>query len=297
MQRALREGGAVPATVAIIEGELRIGLDEAELIALAEDRCAGKAASGDLAFVMSNGGTAGTTVSATLLACAFTHSPHPRHQGPTSAGLTEPGSLTGIRVFVTGGIGGVHRHWQQRPDISADLWALATTPVCVVCSGAKSILDLPATLEALETLGVPVSGYRTNCFPQFVCAGSDDLPVRQRSDDVDGVARMCTLHWSTLGSRTGIVLANPVSDQFALDSTELERAVGQAQHLASSRGIAQAARTPFLLSELARLTDNRSLDANLALLIDNARLAAELAVALVTAGNLAPAAFNDKDHK
>ncbi|MCI0363297.1 MAG: pseudouridine-5'-phosphate glycosidase [Phycisphaerales bacterium] len=284
MERTVREAGAGPATIAVIDGTLKIGLDQVDLSRLATDPTADKASATDLAHAIATGATSGTTVSATLTACALTH----------SAPSTQHSALPGFRVLATGGIGGVHRNWQQLPDISHDLRALSHTPVCVVCSGAKSILDLPATLEALETLGVPVIGYRTHSFPQFQCRSSNDLPLRACVDDVQSAARLCIEHWSTLGLRSAIILANPVPDEFAIDRAEFEQAVASAERLASSRtsggtsgGISGgtpgggSARTPFLLAEIARLTSNRSLHANLALLINNARLAAEVAIALV----------------
>jgi len=271
LQRTVRAGGAVPATIAVIEGTLRIGLADHDIERLATDIQVGKSSSSGLAAIVALGGTAGTTVSATLCACAVSQS------------KTNPG---GIRVFATGGIGGVHRNWQQRPDISADLRAIATTPVCVVCSGAKSILDVPATLELLETLGIPVVGYRTNRFPRFQCEGNDELRISRCVEDIQSAALVCTAHWSTLNRPTGIVLANPVPRRFAMNASELENAVDQAESLASSRSASGAARTPFLLAEIARLTENRSLYANVALLRENATVATALASELATTGKV-----------
>jgi pseudouridine-5'-phosphate glycosidase len=270
MHRAVREAGdgcgAIPAIVAIIDDTLRIGLTDDDLVRVAADPRAAKAAATDLAFILAAGGTAGTTVSATLAACALT-------QGGEHASSLG----TGIRVLATGGIGGVHRNWQQLPDISADLRALATTPVCVVCSGAKSILDIPATLEALETLGVPVIGFGSDWFPQFLCTGENELRLSKRMDDARTIGAACALHWSTLGSRSAIVLANPVPQRFAMNAGELAAAIEQAERLAATDGISGGQRTPFILAELARLTHGASLHANLALLLANARLAGELA--------------------
>lgn len=267
MERAVRSTDAVPATIAIIEGDLCIGLHEDELVMLATDACAGKASVTDLGPLMSRRATAGTTVSATLRACALTQ--------------FEISNLKShIQCFATGGIGGVHRNWQHLPDISADLRQIAQTRVCVVCSGAKSILDLHATLEALETLGVPVIGYRTDLFPQFFIAGDDSLRLSHRVDDAHGAADICVAHWNALQSRSGILLCNPPPAQFALDARAIESIIQAAENIATERGIAGAGRTPFLLSEIARLTHHRSLDANIALLLDNARLAAALACEL-----------------
>jgi len=264
MQRAVREGGAVPATIGVLGGALHIGLDDGSLVELAADTAAGKASTANLAAAMACGQSAGTAVSATLAACA----------------LAEAGP---IRVFATGGIGGVHAGWTQRPDVSADLLQLATTPTCVVCAGAKSILDLPATVEALETLGVPVVGYQTDLFPRFHAPGDERLKTPHRADDPLAVARLCRLQWEVLSAEVGLVLANPIPPQFALDGRELDEAVVKANRAADDRAVTGPERTPFLLNELARLTDDRSLIANIALLLNNARLAAAVAVALCRA--------------
>ena len=263
LHRIVRDAGAAPAMIAVLHGVLCIGLDEDQFTRLAADARAGKASVNDLAAAMSSGASAGTTVSATLAASTLATSPANR-----------------VRVFATGGIGGVHRGWQSTPDISADLRTLAETPICVVCSGAKSILDVPATLEALETLGVPVVGFRTESFPRFQSPGSDELKLRHCVESVAGAAQICDLHWKTLGRSTGIILANPVPQEHAMDAAELDAAINRAENLASKRGITGPARTPFLLDQLAQLTHGRSLRANLALLINNARLAGELAVQL-----------------
>jgi pseudouridine-5'-phosphate glycosidase len=260
MERTVRINNAVPATVAIIEGTLRVGMDDEDLIRLASDQEAGKASTPDLAAAMVANATAGTTVSATLTACALTQSK--------------------IRCFATGGIGGVHRNWTSSPDISADLRALASTPVCVICAGAKNILDLPATLEALQMLGVPVVGYRTSAFPQFHCVGDDTLELTHCVDDAQAAARLCVLHWTVLHQTSAVMLANPVPVKFALDANEANAAVERAEEQAGRLGTSGAQRTPFLLSELSRLTNGRSLIANLALLINNASLAARVAVAM-----------------
>lgn len=272
MERTVRSAGAVPATIAVLDGDLHIGLSGEELEQLARDARAGKASITDLAHALTPAlsrrergkACAGTTVSATLAACRLTHG----------------ADTTGIRVLATGGIGGVHRDWQTNPDISADLRAIATRPVCVVCSGAKSILDLPATLEMLEALGVSVLGYRTHAFPQFQTLGSDDLQVRLKVDDAKHAAAVCRAHWETLRQQSGILLANPVPQEFSLEADEMAQAIEAAERAARERRVTGPQRTPFLLGEIARLTNNRSLEANLALLINNARLAAEVAIAL-----------------
>jgi pseudouridine-5'-phosphate glycosidase len=267
MERTVRSAGAIPATIAIIEGELCIGLHDDELVMLATEQSGGKASVADMAPLMSRGATAGTTVSATLQACILAQSR-----------ISDPKSR--IDCFATGGIGGVHHHWQRLPDISADMRQIASIPVCVVCSGAKSILDLPATLEALETLGVPAIGHRTDDFPQFFSRGDGKLKLLHRVDDAASAARICAAHWRSLQSRTGILLCNPPPQDFALVPGEIESILGAAEQAAVDRRITGPARTPILLAEVARLTGGRSLDANIALLVSNARLAAEVAVEL-----------------
>lgn len=279
MQRIVRNAGAVPATVGIIAGQLRVGMNESELVMLAQDRDAEKASSANLAAIMAMGRNAGATVSATLAACALTHQ-EALAQSKGFYGRAIVQALPGIRVFATGGIGGIHRGWQHHLDISADLRALGSTKTCVVCSGIKSILDLPATLEALQTLGVPVVGYRTSHMPRFQCAGSNAHPVPHRSDSLEEITRICMAHWSAMRFDTSIVLANPVPAEFAMNESELEPAIQQAEQLATAQNITGPARTPFLLAQIDRLTNHRSLEANLALLMSNAQVAAEFAIAL-----------------
>lgn len=253
------DAGATPAVVAVIDGELRIGLDDPELERLAINDEAAKASVGNLASIMAAGRSAGTTVSATLLAC----------------GLAPGGP---IRVFATGGIGGVHLEWTDRPDISADLRQLATTPTCVVCAGAKSVLDLPATVEAMETLGVPVVGYRTDGFPQFHSAGNDSIACTQQVDDAAEAAALCRTQWETLGRREGVLLAQNPPAEDAMPIEEIEIAVERAEREADHQEISGRARTPFLLERLTAITGGRALKANIALLVRNAELAAEVAV-------------------
>ncbi len=261
MQRRVRKAGAVPATVSVIDGKLRIGMDEEDLRLLAADETASKGSVSNLADVLAGGANGGTTVSATLAACA----------------RAEPAP---IRVLATGGIGGVHARWTERPDISADLGQLSATRTCVVCAGAKSVLDLPATVEALETLGVPLVGYRTDWFPCFHAVGSEQLKVPQRVDDAQQAAALCRSHWDTLGFPSGILLANPIEPTFAMGNEELDAAVLRANEAAEQMGVMGAELTPFLLSELARITDGRSLMANISLLLHNAQVAAEVAGAI-----------------
>lgn len=267
MQRIVRSADAQPATIAVARGQLLIGTDDEELVLIANDESAGKTSATDLAGTIASGRTAGTTVSATLAACALTHGPF------------DPG----LRVFATGGIGGVHRHWVDRPDISSDLAALAETPVAVVCSGAKSLLDLPATVEALETLGVPVVGYRTDRFPRFFEPPDRDLPLRHAFGDLEPIAQLCTTHWNELDRPSAVLVVTPAPEAHTLDETESRRAVRAAEREADEQDIAGPARTPFVLDAINRMTDGRSLTANLALLMNNATVAARLA-RLMTSG-------------
>ncbi|MHC5115248.1 MAG: pseudouridine-5'-phosphate glycosidase [Planctomycetota bacterium] len=255
MLRAVRAGGATPAAIAVIDGVLTVGADEPALARLSDDDAALKTSTTNLAHVIATGASAGTTVSATLTACRS----------------------ASIRVLATGGIGGVHPGFGTRPDVSADLPELACTPTCVVCSGAKSILDGPATLELLETLGVPVVGYGTDTCPRFHARAWPGLTLGQRADDPESVARLCRAQWEDLGLARGIVLASPVPEAYALGDDELDAAIGAAERDADAPG---AARTPALLAELARSSGGRSLRANIALLVANAGVAADVASAL-----------------
>ena len=259
MTQAVRAQGAVPAAVGVVQGELVVGLALEELESLVADPPSGKASARDLPGLISRGGSAGTTVAATLTACR----------------------LSGIRVFATGGIGGVHRYGSEHFDVSADLFELARTRCCVVSSGAKSILDLPATLEWLETLSVPVLGYRTDHLPQFYCLGSEELPVPHRVDVVAEAARLCRTRWRQLEQDGGVLLANPVPADAALDRESVDAALGRALYAAREAQIRGAALTPFLLERMRAETEGRSLAANLALLESNADLAAQLAVAML----------------
>jgi pseudouridylate synthase len=257
-EAAVREAGAVPATVAVWHGHPTVGLTGAQIEELARAKAVLKASRRDLATAVAQGRTAATTVAGTMYLA---------HQA-------------GIRVFATGGIGGVHRDTAQPFDISADLVELARTPVLVVCAGAKSILDLPRTLELLETLGVPVIGYGTDRFPGFYVRDCG-LPVSARVDDPTAAARLYGAH-SAIGG-TGAVLANPIAKDVALSTDEVEAAVGRAEAEAVIQSIRGGALTPFLLSRLADLTAGRSLRANRALIVANARLAAQVAGELIRA--------------
>lgn len=253
-EAAVRAVGAVPATIGVVSGRLVVGLDEDQLVTLALSEDVGKVSRRDLALTVARGGHGGTTVSATMIAAY----------------------LAGIRVFATGGIGGVHRG--EADDVSADLPELAMTSVAVVCAGAKSILDLPRTLEYLETAGVPVIGYGTDAFPAFY-ATSSGLPVDARVETAEEVAALLRVKWE-MGLEGGLLVTVPPPPEAALPYDEMEAAVEQALEAAAREGVRGKALTPFLLSRVAEATGARSLTANLALLENNARVAAEVAVAL-----------------
>lgn len=248
--------GAVPATIAILDGRLRVGLDDAALERLATTGGAGKASRRDVAALVARGATAGTTVAATMLIAA----------------------MAGIPIFATGGIGGVHRGAEVTMDVSADLAELASTAVTVVCAGAKSILDIPKTLEYLETHGVPVIGFGTDDFPAFFTRISG-RGVDYRLDTPQAVAAVIAAH-RALGLRGGILVANPIPEADALPAAELDAHVDAGCREAAARGVSGKALTPFLLAWVNDRTAGRSLAANIALIRNNARLAGEIAVAL-----------------
>jgi pseudouridine-5'-phosphate glycosidase len=256
----VREAGAVPATVALLDGRIRVGLEDGELERLATAEGVAKCSPRDLAPVLARGGLGATTVAGTIFVAA----------------------RLGIRLMATGGIGGVHRGAETTFDISADLDELASTPVAVVSAGAKSILDLPRTLEVLETRGVPVVGYGTDEFPAFFSRTSG-LPVDARVDTPQELAAVLLAH-RRLGLRGGVLVANPVPAADALAAEEVDGAIDQAVDEAERAGISRRELTPFLLARVVELTGGRSLAANVALVRDNARVAALAAVALAAAG-------------
>ena len=258
---AVREAGAVPAVTAIFRGSLRIGMDDETLSELALDESAKKASARDLGPIAATGASAGTTVAGSLRACRLA-TPEP------------------IRVFATGGIGGVHRGWQSRPDISGDLRALATEPVAVVAAGAKIILDVTATLEALDSLGVPVIGFGTDRMPIFTAGVHAELEAPHRLDDPSAVADACLRHWSDFKMSSGLLIANPCPTDAAADSSRLETLVDASLAEASALGIDGAAVTPFLLSAMADAEGTDPLGANVSLLVANASLAARIAIAM-----------------
>ena len=253
LEAAARDAGAVPATIAVFDGVAQIGLSDARLERLA--RAANsfvKAGASDLPVIISRGGNAATTVSATATLAAH----------------------AGIRVFATGGIGGVHRG--DALDISSDLTTLARTQIAVVSAGAKAILDLPRTLEVLETLGVLVVGYRTNEFPAFYTRHSG-LRLEHRCDSVEELARVLEARWAL--DQGGVLVANPILEAEALPADGIEAAIAEALARAARDAIGGKALTPFLLSELARTTGGASVRANRALALNNVRIGAALAKA------------------
>jgi len=253
MEKTVRENGATPATIAFLDGCLHVGLTDSELERLANETDVLKVGPRDYATAMTNKACGGTTVAGTMLAC--------KHAD--------------IKVFATGGIGGVHR---DAPfDISADLQALGTIPMIVVCAGAKAILDLPATLEYLETMSVPVVGYGTEEFPAFYSRESG-LDVSVNLETPQAIVDFAKAHWST-GLKSAVLVANPVPLADAISKSEMEPWIIQANKEAHDKGIHGKALTPFLLGRINELTMGKSMSTNLSLLLNNARLAAQIATA------------------
>lgn len=251
MEKQIRDSGATPATIAILDGKIRIGLSDAELVQLAELESSLKVSHRDFATAITKKQNGGTTVAGTMLAA----------------------NMAGIKVFATGGIGGVHQ--ESSFDVSTDLHSLAEIPTIVVCAGAKAILDLPATLEILETLGVPVIGYQTDEFPAFYSRESG-LNVSTRLDSPKEIAQFAHAHWS-MGLKSGILVTNPIPEAESILKSKMEPMIEKASKEAVEQGIHGQALTPFLLNRINELSKGKSLKANLALLLNNARLAAEIA--------------------
>lgn len=253
-----RKHGATPATVAILDGRVRVGLDAAALqFFCSRDPSIVKVNLQNFAAVLASGQAGALTVAASMRAC----------------------SMAGIRVFATGGIGGVHRGFEQTLDISSDLTALATYPVAVVCAGAKSILHIGATLEVLETLGVPVVGYQTQRFPLFFSRDSE-YKLEIAFDSIDDIARFVQTHFACDGR--GVLVVTPVPEAFAVDRQALDSWIESALVDAAQAGVTGKQVTPFLLERLEQLSDGRTLAANRALIENNASVAAQLAVALAS---------------
>ncbi|KGE87620.1 MAG: pseudouridine-5'-phosphate glycosidase [Phaeodactylibacter xiamenensis] len=257
VEATVRESGAVPATIAVIGGQLRAGLSEAEIENLGKKGTAvTKVSRRDLPVLVARKGDGATTVAATMIIAA----------------------LAGIRVFATGGIGGVHRGAERTMDISADLQELARTNVAVVCAGAKSILDLRLTLEYLETMGVPVLGFQTDELPAFYTRTSG-LPVDYRMETASEITKALHTKWQ-LGLHGGAVIANPIPEAYAMPQEEMDRVIDLAIAEAAQQDIVGKALTPFLLSRIEQLTKGDSLEANIELVLNNARLAAAVSGAL-----------------
>jgi pseudouridine-5'-phosphate glycosidase len=250
LETLARENNAVPATIAILNGKIKIGLSSEELDFIAQDKSVIKASTQDIAYALTHKLSAGTTVAATMLCAHF----------------------AGIKVFATGGIGGVHRGEDQ--DISGDLIALSRLPVAVVCAGAKAILDIPRTLELLETLAVPIMGYQTRHFPLFYTPKSKHA-LLQYTDDIATLAQMIQTHWQL--QLAGVLVANPIPVTDGIACEILEPIIDQALLAAKQQQISGKAVTPFLLKAVTAATEGKSLRANIALLKNNVKVGAQLA--------------------
>ena len=260
MEAAVREAGALAATIAVLNGQLVVGLTEEQISYIADTPDVAKASISDLSAILASGRPGATTVAATAFIAA----------------------RAGINIVATGGIGGAHRGSENTFDISADLTEIARTSVAVVCSGAKAILDLPRTVEVLETMGIPVVGYSTNEFPAFYSRESN-LPLQHRVDTPEEAARLLRIHrdlgWLGPGTTAGMLIVNPPPVENALSRAEVESLISAAVAAAEAAGIRGKAVTPFLLEQLARNSGGKTLQSNIALLVSNARLAAGIAVA------------------
>ena len=254
VEETIRRQGAVPATIAIIHGVMKVGLSREEIELLGrEGHNVAKVSRRDLPFVVAAGLNGATTVASTMIIAA----------------------MAGIKVFATGGIGGVHRGAEHTFDISADLQELANTNVTVVCAGAKSILDLGLTTEYLETFGVPLIGYQTSALPAFFCRTSPcDVSIRLNS--AKDIAKAMAVKWQS-GLNGGMVVANPIPEAFAMPEEKINAAINQAVKEAEEQGVVGKASTPFLLARVAELTGGDSLKSNIQLVFNNAILACEIA--------------------
>ncbi len=255
-EAAVRQSGALPATIGVVAGRPVIGLNDQQIQSIAERAGVAKINLANLAYVIAAGGWGATTVASSL----------------------HLANLAGVKVFATGGIGGVHRGAGESFDISADLMALARYPVITVCAGAKAILDLPKTLEVLETLGVPVIGYQTDELPAFY-SRSSGLKLDLRADSPEQIAKTALTHWR-MGFSTGVLVTAPVPAEDEIPANEIKDVIDEALGAAAKQGISGKAVTPFLLSRISERTQGRALRANIALLKNNARIAGAIAVAL-----------------
>ena len=253
VEKIVRAEGVVPATTAIIGGKLKVGLTEDELMFMCNPVDVGKVSRRDVPVYLETGKAGATTVATTMLIAA----------------------MAGIKVFATGGIGGVHRGAEKTMDISADLQELANTPVAVVCAGAKQVLDIGLTLEYLETMGVPVLGYGTEDFPAFYCRKSG-FGVDYAAKDAAEVARIIKTKWD-LGLKGGLIIGNPIPEEYELDFDEMEAVINKAIDEANEQGIRGKYITPFLLAKSKDLTGGESFRSNTQLAYNNARVAAKIA--------------------
>lgn len=253
VEQIIRDNGAVPATIAIMDGKFKIGLEEADLELLATAEKVAKVSRRDLANVFATKQIGATTVATTMIGA----------------------KLAGIKVFVTGGIGGVHRGYEEHLDVSADLEELGQTDVTVVCAGAKAILDLPRTLEYLETKGVPVVGYQTDYLPAFYTRTSE-YKLNLRSDSTEEIAEMMR-YQNELGLTAGILVANPIPEEDEIPHEEIDAIITQALKEEKAAGVKGKDSTPFLLGKIVELTEGRSLETNIALVYNNAKVGAQIA--------------------
>ena len=254
VENEVREHGATPATIAIIEGRLKVGLNEQQITYLGKTgKAVTKTSRRDIPFIVAQGMDGATTVASTMIIAA----------------------MAGIKVFATGGIGGVHRGAETTMDVSADLQELADTPMAVVCAGAKSILDIGLTLEYLETHGVPVVGYQTKTMPAFYTRNSP-FSVDYQLDNPTVIAKALHAKWQ-LGLAGGVVVANPIPQEHELDQAMIDGVIEKALQEMDAQGVSGKESTPFLLSRVAEVTEGKSLAANIQLVLNNARLAASIA--------------------
>lgn len=253
LEKTIRDKGAVPATIAIIDGIIKVGLNEEELNFIGTNNNILKASRMDIPIIIAKKLNAATTVAGTMIAA----------------------NLAGIKVFVTGGIGGVHRHAQQTFDISADLQELAKTNVAVVCAGPKAILDLPLTVEYLETFGVPLIGYQTDELPSFYSRKSG-IKVPYRIETTKEAALIMKTKWD-LGLQGGVLITNPIPEEFSMNEEEINSIINKAIQDSEKMGIKGKELTPFLLSRIKELSKGESLKANIALVLNNAKVGAEIA--------------------
>lgn len=256
VEQIVRDNGAVPATIAIIDGKIKIGLTDDELELFGKSSDVAKVSRRDLPQIIATKKLGATTVATTMI-CA---------------------ELVDIKIFVTGGIGGVHKGAETTMDISADLEELAQTDVAVICAGAKSILDLPLTLEYLETKGVPVLGFETECLPAFYTRNSE-YKLNFSTDSIGVIADVLKTKWE-LNLKGGVVVANPIPKEFAMDEAYINGIIDQAIKEAAENNIIGKDTTPFLLGKIKELTDGKSLDVNIELVKHNAKVGAQIAVNL-----------------